>query len=93
MKHFGQKLHLGCFIRIILSELNRQVETSTVPNGILWAKNDSVPVEQTIATRRRLNCLLRRVLMHLLQVFQKTPLRIRTHIAASFFLFYAICLI
>ena len=76
MKHFRQKLHLWCFVWIVLSELDRQVEASTVPNGIFRTKNDSVPVEQTVATWRCLNRLLRRVLVHLFQVFQKTPLRI-----------------
>ena len=80
MEHFSEELDFRCFIRVFLCELNSEVETSAIPNGIIRTENDGFPVEQAIAARCGLNRLRGRVLVHFLQVFEKTSLRVRTHI-------------
>ena len=80
MEHFSQEFDFRCFIRVFLCELNSELKTSAIPNGIIWTENDGLPVEQAIAARCGLNRLRGRVLVHFLQVFEKTSLRVRTHI-------------
>ena len=45
MEHFSQELDFRCFIRVFLCELNCEVETSAIPNGVIWTENDGLPVE------------------------------------------------
>ena len=80
VEHLRQELHFGCLVRVLLRELNRQVEAAAVPNGILGPKNYRLPVEERVTARCGLDGLLGRVFMHFLQVFQKTSFRVRTHI-------------
>ena len=70
VEHFCQKLHFRRLVRIFFRELESEIEAASVPNGVLRAENDGLPVEQRIAARRRLNRLLRRILMHLFQILE-----------------------
>ena len=48
MEHLGDEFDLGCLVGVLVSKLNRQIEASTVPNGVLWTKNDGLPVEERV---------------------------------------------
>ena len=85
MEHFRHESNFGCFVRIVVTELNDQIEDSALPNGVVRSKNDCFPLEERITGRRGLNAILSNIVMHLLQVFQKTSLRVGTHVVLKGF--------
>ena len=70
VEHFGQEFNFWRLVRVILSKLDSHVEAATFPDGVFGAKNDSLPVVERVTRWSCLNALLRRVLVHLLQVLE-----------------------
>ena len=80
MEHFRHEANFRSFIWVVLVELDDQIEDSALPNGIIWPENDGFPLEEGVPGWRGLNAVLGIVVVHLLQVLEKSALCVRTHL-------------
>ena len=80
VEHFRHEANLRSFIWIVFVELDDQIEDSALPNRVVWSKNDCFPLEERVAAWSGLDALLRVIVMHLLQVLEKSAFCVRTHL-------------